>query len=145
MPPVADPLERRHEDTLQQDDDLRAFGDQVVGDVPRPWLVAADERVVHPLLLRVEATHAGWTSGRGRAQLGLNRREVASGDAVAATHERRRQAARAHPSVGGLVVHAERIGSLLQLELVVVTRCHHVDGSAPEKCGLNGAETGRRR
>ena len=44
--------------------------------------------VVHPLLLASRRLHAGWTSGRGRSQLGLNRREVAPGDAVPATHER---------------------------------------------------------
>ena len=64
-------------DALQQDDDLGAFGDELAGDAPRPWLVAADERVVDPLLLRFEATHAGRTSRPRGAQLGLHRGEVA--------------------------------------------------------------------
>src|SRR6478735_1039926 len=90
VPPVAHLPERWDKNTLQQDDDLGAFGGQLAGDVPRPRLVAVDERLVHPPLLRLEATDAGRTSGRGRAQLGLDRGEVVPGHAVAATHERRR-------------------------------------------------------
>jgi hypothetical protein len=124
VPGLADRAQRWHQHGLHQVDESSPVADQPPRNGTNGCLVTFDQRIVNSSSLAFETCLArGWRSTRG-ATLAFNGVKFVGGNQVATVDHVCSQASGPHPAVGGLVVHAQAVGCVLQLDLVT-SACGH--------------------